>query len=673
MIMDKTPKVRSKTPPLSAYKSPAKVQARTIIEPQRMAFPGIYSHPSEIAAEAASRIAPESPNLKRLFGVNRDDLYEIGKDLRGNLPGTLPGAAANPKGSTAAERVMSDKNVQRILDVNTEAEKYPALVRGMDPWYVMTPYYQRMVELLGPEQAAIEYRIQNALMGMASPGSEVTTEIPRGSAAYYLQKQGRWPEFMNDIGIAQDKREAAGVASDIIGVPGHVYHRTAQAGPMDKFLTTGQFTMTTPKVPMYIEASGVPETGFQTQTPVGDAHWSRAVGLADTRGAKTSKGKEVVPGGSVSNPEMTQLAPWWRDKIAAQLGIESVPAQARTWGAFSGQTGVTTPIGSPKLEMIADKIAETAQRLGVSPETARDMVITGEARMGKAHGGAVHKAEGGMIDSLPEEAIKNTIKDPQAFNMLDMDLARLALLNQQQQQAPRRMADGGIMNDIYNNVIPAQVRTYAETMFGNRSPITEKNFSGSELDMMRDAIALSRRDRTVTNNRMHQEQLAGAKNDKERMSLLRQGPSPKIDQTVGYQHYPNSGDDSVRGDNSIGYDAAVRNTLGRFAYNKDAEGNLVATDTYKFRDDLPGQTRPTSEYAKMSTAEKIGTLLKDSFGKDGDIGTLLSRAGSAFIGADGRPVNVNLGKAPFAQGGAARYPSPEEMLIEMMERGYGKA
>jgi hypothetical protein len=57
----------------------------------------------------------------------------------------------------------------------------------------------------------------------------------------------------------------------------------------------------------------------------------------------------------------------------------------------------------------------------------------------KAHGGVVHKTEGGMVDSVPEEAIKNTIKDPQAFRMLDMDLANLALMSQQ----PRRMAQGG--------------------------------------------------------------------------------------------------------------------------------------------------------------------------------------------------------------------------------------
>ncbi len=53
--------------------------------------------------------------------------------------------------------------------------------------------------------------------------------------------------------------------------------------------------------------------------------------------------------------------------------------------------------------------------------------------------GTVAKADGGMVNSAPEEALKNTITDPQAFRMLDLDLANLALLNQQ----PRRMAEGG--------------------------------------------------------------------------------------------------------------------------------------------------------------------------------------------------------------------------------------
>ena len=165
---------------------------------------------------------------------------------------------------------------------------------------------------------------------------------------------------------------------------GHPYHMTAQGKPMQQYLETGSIQMKSPKVPVYIQSSGVPETGFQTDIPVGDAHWSRAVGLADTRGGESSYGA------SVSNPEMAQLAPWWRDKIAARVGLESVPAQARAWGAFSPQTGVDSPIGAPKLELLAGKIMETADRMGITPEAARDMVLTGKAYAGKKEGGLAH-------------------------------------------------------------------------------------------------------------------------------------------------------------------------------------------------------------------------------------------------------------------------------------------
>lgn len=373
-------------PAVKAAKAPKIKQ--TVTDPQRIAFPGIYQRPDVIAAEAASRVAPESLNLKKIFGVTREDLFQMGKGREGNLPGELPGATANPRGSKAAAGVMNKKNEQRIIDAMAEAEKYPALVQGMDPWYVMDPVFQRMVKLLGKDRAIVEYQRLNTLMGMASPGSEVLTEIPRGTAANMLYKQGRFPEFVEHLGKPASQRST--VPKDIVNVPGHMYHKTAQAIPMEQYLETGALQMDSPKVPMYIEASGVPETGFQTRTPVGDAHWSRAVGLADTRGARMLKGKPVIPGASVSTPEMQALAPWWQQNIAAPLGLESVPAQARAWGTFSGQTGVTTPIGAPKIELLADKIAETSRRLGISLEQARDRVLMGEAYAGKKKGGLAH-------------------------------------------------------------------------------------------------------------------------------------------------------------------------------------------------------------------------------------------------------------------------------------------
>lgn len=135
-------------------------------------------------------------------------------------------------------------------------------------------------------------------------------------------------------------------------------------------------------------ASGVPETGFQTDLPTGDAHFVRAVGLADTRGDTTLKGKPSVPGGSGKTSEMQSIGPWFRNRVASPVGMEASPAQALMWGAYAPATGVKSDIGAPKLEILSTQIGKLAQRLGVSPETARDMVITGKAGAFR-HGGSV--------------------------------------------------------------------------------------------------------------------------------------------------------------------------------------------------------------------------------------------------------------------------------------------
>lgn len=368
--------------------------AQTVTDAVRNAFPGIYKRPDVIAQEAAERVAPESPALKQLFGVTRDDLFQMGKGRVGNMSGVLPGAAANPKGSKAAIGVMNPQNEQRLLDVLQESEKYPELVKGMDPWYIMDPVYKRMEQIMGPEKAKASYQRFNTLTGMASPGSDVLTEMNRGTAANYLAEQNRFGDFLKYAGKPASAR-GADFPEDLRSVMGHPYHMTAQGIPMKKYLESGEIQMKSPKVPAYIQASSVPEVGFQTNLPVGDAHWSRAVGLADTRGGQSF-------GASVSNPEMTQLAPWWKEKIAGQVGLESVPAQARAWGAFSPQTGVESPIGAPKIELLAMKIMETAKRLNISPEEARDMVLTGKAYAGKKEGGIVNGYADGGLSMVPQ-------------------------------------------------------------------------------------------------------------------------------------------------------------------------------------------------------------------------------------------------------------------------------
>jgi hypothetical protein len=365
--------------------APAGITKRqaTVMNPERIAYPGIYSNPRELVQEAANRVAPESPLLKQLFGVTREDLFDISQQgtRAGNMTDVPFKTAANPKGAAHASQVMNPRNVQRLQDIVAEAKQQPELYKGMASWYTMDPLYKRFVDIYGPDRAIGEYNKFNTLTGMSSPGSEVLTELNRGTAANMMDTAGRFAEFRKYGGLPEHKRKAD-FPSELAGVTGHPYHKTAQSGPMEKYLETGLLNMGSAKVPSYIHASGVPETGFQTQWPVGDAHWSRLVGLPDVRGATTKKGKESVPNASASVPEMVSLGPWFNQRIAQPMGMEAVPAQAVIWGAGSGATGVTSPIGAPKLELLAQQIGETARRLNITPEAARDLIIRGQAYAG---------------------------------------------------------------------------------------------------------------------------------------------------------------------------------------------------------------------------------------------------------------------------------------------------
>jgi len=365
--------------------APAGITKRqaTVVNPERIAYPGIYSNPRELVQEAANRVAPESPLLKQLFGVTREDLFDISQQgtRAGNITDVPFKTAANPKGAAHASQVMNPRNVQRLQDIVGEAKQQPELYKGMASWYTMDPLYKRFVDIYGPDRAIGEYNKFNTLTGMSSPGSEVLTELNRGTAANMMDTAGRFAEFRKYGGLPEGKRKAD-FPPELAGVTGHPYHKTAQSGPMEKYLETGLLNMGSAKVPSYIHASGVPETGFQTQWPVGDAHWSRLVGLPDVRGATTKKGKESVPNASASVPEMVSLGPWFNQRIAQPMGMEAVPAQAVIWGAGSGATGVTSPIGAPKLELLAQQIGETARRLNITPEAARDLIIRGQAYAG---------------------------------------------------------------------------------------------------------------------------------------------------------------------------------------------------------------------------------------------------------------------------------------------------
>lgn len=342
----------------------------TVHDPVRVAFPGIYDNPREIVQSQV--VAPESPLLQQLWGVTREELGHIGRTRQGNLANWQPaGVAANPRGSAHADRIITRANTQRVSDIIGEGLQRPDLADGMLGWYVQDPMYQRLAQMFGPEEGLRRFKMLNEVEGMFSPGSDVLTELNRGSMAHKLIREGRFDDFERYAGLPDDLRAAV---PEFAFTKGHPYHSTAHSGPVRNWLNTGSLPGSD-KVPSYIVAGQVPELGFQTNRAVGDAHWSRGVGLADVRGSKNYDA-------SATSPEMTTLAPWFRE-IASRHGLEAVPAQALQWGALANRTGVDTAIGAPKLELRALQIAKAAEREGVSPETMRDLYLAGNRQIGK--------------------------------------------------------------------------------------------------------------------------------------------------------------------------------------------------------------------------------------------------------------------------------------------------
>lgn len=377
--------------------SPPNPMVQTVADPYRMMYPGVYRNPRILAEEAAARVGPEDEAMKRLFGVTRGDLREMSKGRVGNEDPRL-NLAKNPKGSLAAQNIQTPQNTQRLVDILGEAGKHEGL-RTADAWYNMDPVFKRMVELFGPDEAVKRYQKFNTTTAMASPGSDVMTEIQRGTAAHWLQNQGRFDDFKKFAGVPEEFRSrTAHFPADMRYIGGHPYHRTSQSDPMQKYFDAGSIQSKEPKVPLYTHASGTPETGFQTSGPVGDAHFSRGVGPSDTR-----KGPTDVQG-SFSRAEYQTLQPWWQYDVAGKVGLESVPGQARLWTALGPQTGVDSALGAPKLELLAQQIMVAAKRLRISPEQARDLILSGNAGAGMLGGAVAAPVVAGAMRDHQERA-----------------------------------------------------------------------------------------------------------------------------------------------------------------------------------------------------------------------------------------------------------------------------
>jgi len=230
------------------------------------------------------------------------------------------------------------------------------------------------------------------------------------------------------------------------------------------------------------------------------------------------------------------------------------------------------------------------------------------------------------------------------------------------------MADG--LFDLAKRFIPAPARFYTQTMLGDKTkPLTQNDLTPEELSQLNEAIQSSRirlqqKYETIKNAKSFNELpmdiqkkitasedylkfdiggktpeeanlkgknlsdfLANALQEAKTKAILNQEQFQQGLGNVQYQDYSENN--------------PIRDTLGRFNYKINPDGTINILDSYDFSN--PQRQQNVVDYAKMTPTEKALSVAKSGFlniGLPNYIKGVAGKAGEAYIGADGRPVNI---------------------------------
>ena len=169
--------------------------------------------------------------------------------------------------------------------------------------------------------------------------------------------------------------------------------------------------------------------------------------------------------------------------------------------------------------------------------------------------------------------------------------------------------------NMLRGIVPMDVRLFTGTLFGNRDPITEKDFTPEELAGMQSVIG--------------QAQSRGSTGD------------------VQYKDYR-----AFTGENSrpeYNPQIAAKTALGRFNYAQNPDGTLRVTDRYDFANEA--RNPAVQAYQQMNPVERALTVAKNTL-LDNPMKWPTNAAnelGNAYIGNEGRDVNINIDPRELAK------------------------
>jgi hypothetical protein len=415
--------------------------------------------------------------------------------------------------------------------------------------------------------------------------------------------------------------------------------------------------------------------------------------------------------------EIMQFAP--KDRVVKDPAVphETYPVNLR--GEYAGSLADTVPaevyfkdyyegrrlMGSPKS---SDTRAFTMS----SPIQYHDQAwldnIMGFITARDAKIKAGEYAEGGMVESPTQEAIADTVQNPNAARMLEMDLANLSLMNQ-----PQRMAEGGTPigdQSVFDLKRPPEPvpPTLREVMaeIGRDPKKYSAEFPPREFDrntleayrLMQAAKETGNPDRYLESlNPYFDSQIKfdiGAGDlagyvDRDKPNLAVYQKLRDIENTVPHElehtlqlqrgkKLDYQDDDIIRRAKAMPDDMRRKIFSSKNSFENPMEAYANAAAYAHLVNAAGGDFVNTPEGRALLPDRKSQSdyYLKTMPGVDSAFGYRENQGEPPVVGIKNDPrlsyAQQVMRKLGFAEGGLAKFPTPEEMMIELMERGYGR-
>jgi hypothetical protein len=317
-------------------------------------------------------------------------------------------------------------------------------------------------------------------------------------------------------------------------------------------------------------------------------------------------------------------------------------------------------------------------------------------------------ADGGMVETPTQEAIADTVQNPNAARMLEMDLANLALMQQ-----PQRMKDGGTPigdQSVFDLQRPPEPvpPTLREVMaeIGRDPKKYSAEFPPRDFDKnSAEAYQLMQIAKGTSNPERYLESLnpyfdsqikfdIGAGDlagyvDRDKPNLAVYQKLRDIENTVPHElthtlqlqrgkGLDYEDDDIIRRGKALPDDMRRKIFSSKNSFENPMEAYANAAAYAHLVNAAGGDFVNTPEGRALLPDRKAQSdyYLKTMPGVDSVFGYRENQGEPPVVGIKNDPrlsyAQQAMRKLGFAEGGLAKFPTPEEMLIELMERGYGK-